>query len=98
MPDRPGTALVTRSEWVRVPPLALSDDDAGAGRPGGRPQPDSKQVRLLPASLHDSGVAQVEEHLAETEGAAGSSPAAGTDRSGSGPLAGHGFREPGEAG
>jgi hypothetical protein len=70
MLDRPGTALVTRTKWVRVPPLALTD----------------------------SGVAQSEEHLAETEGAAGSTPAAGTDLSGSGPLAGHGFREPGEAG
>jgi hypothetical protein len=59
MLDRPGTALVTRTKWVRVPPLALIVDDAGAGRPGGRPQPDSKQVRLLPASLSDSGVAQL---------------------------------------
>jgi hypothetical protein len=47
--DGSGTALVRRDQWVRVPPLALHD--AGAGWPGGRLQPDSKQVRLLPASL-----------------------------------------------
>src|SRR3954464_2276516 len=40
--------------------------------------PTIKQVRLLPASLTDSGVAQVVEHLPEEEGAAGSTPAAGT--------------------
>lgn len=48
-PDGTGTALVRRTKWVRVPPPDLNDD-AGAGRSGGRPQPDSKQVRLLPAS------------------------------------------------
>ena len=40
--------------------------------------PTIKQVRLLPASLTDSGVAQVVEHLAENAEAAGSTPAAGT--------------------
>lgn len=29
MPDRPGTALVTRTKWVRVPPLALFDMTPG---------------------------------------------------------------------
>ena len=69
------------------------------------PGPDGQAVGCNPTTsrfdscrrLSHSGVAQWEEHLAETEGAAGSTPAAGTD-SGSGPLAGHGFREPGEAG
>ena len=51
MLDGPGTVLVTRTKWVRVPPPAFVSYDAGAGRPGGRLQPDLKQVRLLPASF-----------------------------------------------
>lgn len=69
MLDRPGTALVTRSEWVRVPPLALSD----------------------------SGVAQWESTSLKPRGPL-VRPQPPELTSGSGPLAGHGFREPGEAG
>ena len=36
--NRSSSALVRRRVWVRVPPLAL--DDAGAGRPGNRLQPE----------------------------------------------------------
>jgi hypothetical protein len=51
MLDGPGTALVTRTEWVRVPPPALEDQrDAGAGRPGGRLQPDY-QAGSTPAGV-----------------------------------------------
>src|SRR5258708_563853 len=56
MLDGPGAAFVRRKKWVRVPPLAGrpplrgGSQDAGAGRRGGRLQPDLKQVRLLPAS------------------------------------------------
>src|SRR5262249_14880600 len=51
MLDGTGTALVTRTKWVRAPPPALDeDDDAGAGRPGGRPQPDD-QAGSTPAGV-----------------------------------------------
>lgn len=54
MLDGPGTAFVTRNLWVRVPPpaLVLSVDDAGAGRPGGRLQPDYK-AGSTPAGVSD---------------------------------------------
>src|SRR5256885_288385 len=77
---RSSTALMRRTVRVRVTPPVLwfMFVDAGAGRPGGRLQPDLKQVRLLPASLTASGVAQAVERLPEEEKAAGSTPAAGT--------------------
>src|SRR4051794_3682171 len=49
----------------------LAAPSAGSTKPGW-------QVRLLPAPRTDSGVAQAVEHLPEEEGAAGSTPAAGT--------------------
>src|SRR5580692_11630419 len=81
MLDGPGTALVTRTKWVRVPPPALVCCPSMTPGPDGQAvgcNPTIKQVRLLPASLAHSGVAQVVEHFAEDEEAAGSTPAAGT--------------------
>jgi hypothetical protein len=82
--DWPSTPLVKGRVRVRLPPLALER----ASCPSMTPGPDGqavdcnstiKQVRLLPASLLASGVAQLVEHLPEEEGVAGSNPAAGTD-------------------
>ena len=50
MLDGPDTALVRRNLWLRVPPLAFID--AGAGRPGGRLQPDF-EAGSTPAGVSD---------------------------------------------
>src|SRR4051794_40883142 len=81
MLDRPGTALVTRTMWVRVPPPALDSCFSMTPGPDGQAvgcNPTIKQDRLLPASLSVSGIAQLVERLPEEEKVAGSTPAAGT--------------------
>ena len=58
MLDRPSTALVMRTKWVRVPPPALANgEDAGVERPSGRRQPDL-EAGSTPAGLTDSSVEQ----------------------------------------
>jgi hypothetical protein len=56
MLDGPGTALVTRTKWVRVPPPALNDPVVE--RRGGDLQNRMTWVRLPPGSLAHSGAAQ----------------------------------------